>query len=207
MFKLDHRRRGKIFLELIDVLDPCTAPSIDRLIVVANDERNAVLAGEQPAIVGDDVDRADTCEAVAEAEQYFRPGGRGDAPYNGRTWTSWAAKAAEDTTQGFGQAVSSFRAADTDVISEQLAVMAKKAVTSVQTLAATSANQGVNQARLASMVTLAALVHVRWDNVLDGKTSPLRRRAFPQRSNRRTVRRGELQGVRRRNPGKRTLRA
>ena len=47
LFQFVERRRGKVALELVQVLDPRAAPAVDRLIVVADRERQTGGAGEQ----------------------------------------------------------------------------------------------------------------------------------------------------------------
>src|SRR5690606_11926645 len=48
LLELDHRRAGEVLLELLDVLDAGAAPAVDRLVVVADDERYARAPRQQP---------------------------------------------------------------------------------------------------------------------------------------------------------------
>ena len=48
MLELDDTRPRKVLLEALDVLDTRAAPSIDRLVVVADYEGNAAVTGEKP---------------------------------------------------------------------------------------------------------------------------------------------------------------
>ena len=48
MLELDDGRSWKIFLKPLYVFNARAAPAIDRLVIVADDERNAFFSGKQP---------------------------------------------------------------------------------------------------------------------------------------------------------------
>ena len=48
MFELYDRCAGKVLLELMNMLDSRTTPSVDRLVVVTDNKRHAAIACEDP---------------------------------------------------------------------------------------------------------------------------------------------------------------
>ena len=53
MFKLDQLGAGEVVTELLDIFDLCSAPAVDRLVVVAHDHQVAAAPCEylQPSVL------------------------------------------------------------------------------------------------------------------------------------------------------------